>query len=115
MKRLFLVLAASLASTVLAAQGPPAYGLDVDIRPSPDSKGYVCNAQITDLESGEVISAPMIRLTSDATVTTQPEGSDVSYELKVLVESQGSRATTQLKVSRGDAVLARQRSTLAIR
>lgn len=116
MKRLALVPALFLASSLLIAKEASSYGLDVDVQPGPGHPdSYLCIVAVTDLSTGETVMAPHISVLGNATATVTTMKDDIAYELTVIVESQGSKATAELKVSRGETIVAHQRSALAIR
>jgi len=117
MKRSLAALAFfAFASLTNASTG--SYSMDTDVTKTDRPNEYLCTVTVSDLETGEVLTAPQLSLLagSEAHVTMTPEkpgGREV--DLRVLIASRPSRATVTLEVRRAGEVLAVQKTSIAIR
>ena len=89
-----------LPQRVLASIGDVEHiGVEIEAKPvQDDSPLYVIQAQVTDLDSGELLSAPRIRALrgDEAMVQTSfvaPSGNPTMIEMKFFVSEDGSRVT----------------------
>ncbi len=115
MKLILIGLACLLSGALALAADGSSYSLDLDIAPTNQSGGYLCKAEIKDLDTGKVLSAPSITLLAGSPATTRTTDGDLVAELRVSVDSKGSRATAELKVSRAGRAVAAQKTTVSIR
>ena len=115
MKRFLTSAACLLASTLALAADGASYSLDLDLTPTSQTGAYLCKAEIKDLDTGKVLSAPSIALLADSPATVKSTDGDLVAELKVSIDSKASRATADLKVSRGGKVVAAQKTSVAVR
>jgi hypothetical protein len=115
MKRLQVGLACLLLSAFAFGADGSSYSLDLNLSPANLSGSYLCKAEIKDLDTGKVVSAPSITLVAGTPAATKTSSGDQLVELKVSVDPKGSRATAELKVSRAGKVVAAQTTSLTIR
>lgn len=115
MRRYLTGVALLLCCGFALAAGGPSYSLDIDLTPTAQAGAYVCKAVVKDLDTGEVLVAPNIALLADYHAAMTSTDGDLVAEFRVFVDSKGSRAIAELKVSCGDKVVASQKATIAIR
>ena len=115
MRRLQIGLLSLLLSTFAFGANGSSYSLDLNLSPAGQSGSYLCKAEIKDLDTGKVVSAPAITLMAGTPAATKTTSGDLLAELKVAVDSQGSKATAELKVSRAGKVVAAQTTSISIR
>jgi hypothetical protein len=115
MKRFQIGLASLFLGVFALGADGSSYSLDLNLSPANQSGSYLCKAQIKDLDTGKVVAAPAITLMAGTPAATKITAGDLLTELKVSVDSKGSRATAELKVSRAGKVVAAQTTSVAIR
>jgi hypothetical protein len=93
---------------------PAKYGLEVSVRPQGASE-FVCEAQVKDLATGEVVSAPRIVFAGDKQARTKSTSGDLLSEIAVSVDLEASRATVDLKVSQKGMTVATQKVAVQLR
>jgi hypothetical protein len=118
-KRSLATLFLFASSALVQAAGGSSYSMDVDLTKGDRPDAYLCKAVISDLETGEVLAAPMISFTADspATVSSEPfplKDGDRRIEFTIAVDAKRSSATAELKVTRAGEVLAAQKTTMAM-
>lgn len=91
------------------------FSLEVSLVPGSRTGLYICEAQVKDLDSGEVIAAPRIVGKAGAPATASTRSGDLLTVLKVSVDSATSMGTAELTVSRGGKVVASQKSHLRLK
>ena len=114
-----------IALAAFSAEVPaPASGLSVsvDVVRTDAAKGtFLCTAEITDLQTGEVISAPKIAFTSASSATTksgiQSNGKKPASEvvMEVSASKAGDRAAYTVSYTREGVLVARQKGSLSLR
>jgi hypothetical protein len=115
MRRTLIGLALFVYAALASAAEGSSYSLDVDLSPAGKPGAYQCKVVVKDLDTGKVLSAPTIGLSADNPASTRTTDGDLVAELKVSVDSKASRATAELKVSRGGRPVAAQKTSIAIR
>lgn len=110
MKKLWLVAVGFGFAAALSGESGR-YGLEVSVRP--EGAVYVCEAQVKDLDSGEVVSAPRVVFAGESVRTTTTSG-DLLSEIGVSLDAQGSKATVDLAVSCSGMRVAAQRVTVQL-
>jgi hypothetical protein len=79
-----------LSSLTLRADGS-SYSLDLNLSPTGQSGSYICRAEIKDLDTGKVLSAPSVSLMAGSPGTTKTTSGDLIAELQVSVDPKASR------------------------
>ena len=115
MKRLQIGLACLFLSALALGADGSSYSLDLNLSPAGQSGSYLCKAEIKDLDTGKVVSAPAITLVAGTPAVTKTTAGDLLAELKIAVDPKGSRATAELKVSRAGKIVVAQTASLALR
>ena len=115
MRRALATVALFLCGSLLAGATGASYSLDVDIAPLGQSGNYTCKAVVTDLETGKVVSAPLVQLSTASPAYTKSADGDLVSEFNVSVDPKTSRVTAELKVSSGGKVVAVQKMSVAVR
>lgn len=115
MKRISIALGLVLLAAVSRAAEPANYSLDVSFTPVDKAGEYLCEATITNLDTGKVLSAPQIRTLADVPATVKTSEGDLSAELVVGIDSKTSTASAALKMSRAGKVVASQKTSIRIR
>jgi hypothetical protein len=114
MKRILLALVPFLLAAVANA-AEPVYSLDVDVSATSQPNVYMCRATLTDLANGNTLFAPSIQLRAGSPATASGQDGDFISEFQVSVDPESSRVTTEVKVTRGGKLVARQKSSVAVR
>ena len=115
MKRTVLALTAFLLAAVAVAGDSGTYSLDVDVSPTTQADSYMCRAILTDLATGNVIFAPSIQLKLGSSARASSGDGDLVSEFQVLVDSDSSRVTSRVRVTRAGKLIAAQKSSIAVR
>ena len=112
MKRLGIALALILVAAMSRAAEAANYSLEVNFKVMGRPGDYLCEAKITNLDTGAVFSAPQIRALADVPATVTTSDGDLAAELVVTVDSKTSTASAALKMSRAGKVVASQKTSI---
>lgn len=112
MKRLGVTLGLILFAAVSRAAEPANYSLEVNFKPMGQAGEYLCEATITNLDTGAVFSAPRIRTQADVPATLKSSDGDLAAELVVAVNSKTATARAALKMFRAGKVVASQKTSI---
>jgi hypothetical protein len=124
-----LVVGAVLAAAVLsglalsAADAPaekagPGYGIEIKLAPKESAAGqFVCEATVTDLSTGKVISAPRVEFLQGKSGTTISDDESGKREvlLTVGVEGNATRAAYTVEVREGGSLVSSQKGSVKLR
>jgi hypothetical protein len=113
-KRLSIALGLILLAAVSRAAEPANYSLEVNFKATGQTGEYLCEATITNLDTGAVFSAPQIRTLVDVPATVKTSDGDLAAELVVAVNSKTSTASAALKMSRAGKIVASQKTSIRI-
>lgn len=127
MSRIVLAAAAAVAmlsGLALSAAEPPAekagpgYGIEIKLAPKEGVAGqFVCEATVTDLAAGKVISAPRVEFLQGKSGTTisDDESGKLEILLTVGVEGNATRAAYTVEVRQGGALVSSQKGSVKLR
>lgn len=114
MKRLtssLVLLLVVLGSPGLVAQelSPPPLGSEIVIEPDPSGDGYLCRSELRDLETEELLAAPVLRFRAGEPASVRSElPSGVTYELEVEVDAAGESARWSSQLRMGEKTVGQQ-------
>ena len=96
---------------------PQSVGVEVDVQPAESPAGaYVCRATVTDLSSGEVLSAPQVAFPAGEEArlrTGTSPGAEVL--IRVAVAADGSRATYTAEVRAQGRTVSSHKASVRLR
>jgi hypothetical protein len=114
------ILALCAAGASFAAEGsamPQNVGVEVDVQPAESPAGaYLCRATVTDLRSGEVLSAPQVAFPAGEEAqlrTGTSPGAEVL--IRVTVAADGSRATYTAEVRSEGRTVSSHKASVQLR
>jgi hypothetical protein len=91
-------------------------GIDVDAAPAPNHPGqYVVTVNVTDLDTGQIISAPRIPIVAGQKAKvrsdfTAPSGNPTEFEMSVLISEGGKAISYSWRLTRDDEVLSEHKA-----
>ncbi len=115
MRRVALILAFLLLAAVAGASDSTAYSLAVDVSPTTQPGFYMCRVTVTDLANGSVVFAPSIQLQTGSPARASSGDGDLVSEFQVSVDSESSRVTTEVTVTRAGRMVAAQKISVTVR
>lgn len=114
MRRATLAVGLLLAAAIAVASEPSSYSLDVDVSSAGQPGFYMCRAILTDLASGDVVFAPSVQLKAGGPARASSQDGDLLSEFQVNVDSETSKVTAQVRVTRAGRVVAAQKVSVAL-
>ena len=112
MKRLSIALGLILIAAASRAAEPANYSLEANFKVMDRPGDYLCEAKITNLDTGVVFAAPQIRTLADVPATVTTHDGDLAAELVITVDSKTATASAALKMSRGGKVVSSQKTSI---
>jgi hypothetical protein len=115
MRRVVAVAILVLIPTVVKASDAGLFGLDVRMAPGAQAGTYMCEAEVKNLESGAILSAPRLTFTAGAPASAKTTSGDLVSVLKVSVDQESGVGTAELSVSKAGKLVATQKSSLRLK